>query len=591
MDKCVGQIIVDRLNNDSSRIYALRGIEIVINSSANLDNVREVVLSAVIPLVKKTMSDVKKTTLQVLKAFVVRYQTEVSSSFEEIAQAGLYGISKDNLQVSEYALDLMSELTKHNISRGILEETIGQSITISEAEFLLENSIQKILEFFSATAQNVKDLDYKKIIAELEQEVKGVKNSLTAKCIAQIIANFPDLASEYINHYHSGLTGDNENKLRSAIIIGEIGRNVDLSSLGDIIELVKTLFNDDNNDIRAAASQCLGSISSGNVGFFFPKILHMIRENAPHKHGLLQAVKDVIQSHKEQIDQLDELNTVLFENATSTEEIIRNVSAECLGRLFVHHGTEMIFAFDENIKSTNQKMLITLSKALKNSCFRNQDSESIKEILPGFIDLCEHADHIIRAYALEGIASVANHKPKLLKPHAAKLVEIVQKESVFRQELVIEHDLGAMKHKTDEGRPLRQAAFQVLSIMLEKIPDKVLTNTVIEIAMNSLQNKDEKDPDCRSSALHILSRLVKITPGVVLGQLSNILPVCHTIIKSQTKASKAGGATNLMRNSLKLVLTCSSLPDIATNSQYHDFMMTLKNDSVLSAIIDDINGK
>jgi cullin-associated NEDD8-dissociated protein 1 len=97
MDKCVGQIIVDRLNNDSSRIYALRGIEIVINSSANLDNVREVVLSAVIPLVKKTMSDVKKTTLQVLKAFVVRYQTEVSSSFEEIAQAGLYGISKDNL--------------------------------------------------------------------------------------------------------------------------------------------------------------------------------------------------------------------------------------------------------------------------------------------------------------------------------------------------------------------------------------------------------------------------------------------------------------------------------------------------------------
>jgi cullin-associated NEDD8-dissociated protein 1 len=122
-------------------------------------------------------------------------------------------------------------------------------------------------------------------------------------------------------------------------VIGEIGRRMDLSSLGHIVEKVEELFGDDNIEIRSAASHCLGSISIGNVGFFFPKIMHLVGSNATHKYLLLLSVKEVIQAHREELDQLDELTEVLFQNAKSDEENIRNVVSECLGRLFVKHGT------------------------------------------------------------------------------------------------------------------------------------------------------------------------------------------------------------------------------------------------------------
>jgi hypothetical protein len=81
---------------------------------------------------------------------------------------------------------------------------------------------------------------------------------------------------------------------------------------------------------------------------------------------------------------------------------------------------------------------------------------------------------------------------------------------------------------------------------------------------------------------------MEIAPGVVLGQLTNIIDQSNTIIEKQKKASKQN-VTNLMRIVLKAVISCKNLPDIENSSHYQEFSLKLMNDAVVAPIISEIS--
>jgi len=84
------------------------------------------------------------------------------------------------------------------------------------------------------------------------------------------------LLNPYLKTYDKQLNGDVGQKINAAIIIGEIGKLVDLSEMPNIVERLDQMFKDDNSELRSASSHCLGNISIGNVKFFFPKVLSLI---------------------------------------------------------------------------------------------------------------------------------------------------------------------------------------------------------------------------------------------------------------------------------------------------------------------------
>lgn len=92
------------------------------------------------------------------------------------------------------------------------------------------------------------------------------------------------------------------------------------------------MFFDDEPQLRQAASHSLGSISIGNVHFFFPKVLELLSSDVAHKYLLLVSVNDIIVANRgRELDGIEQLLPILFENANSEEENIRNVVAECIG--------------------------------------------------------------------------------------------------------------------------------------------------------------------------------------------------------------------------------------------------------------------
>ncbi len=240
---------------------------------------------------------------------------------------------------------------------------------------------------------------------------------------------------------------------------------------------------------------------------------------------------------------------------------------------------------DEMMNSPSKNMLMTVAKSLKYACPKNPDRQSIGEVIPNYIKLSSHGEHEIRRFSLESLVAVAFHKHNLLKTFAADILEKVAIETKFREDLIVEIDLGPFKHKTDEGRGLRQAGFSMLQTMLEKIPDKVNSGTALDIVINGLKDPDS---DCQTQTLQILMRLMKVAPGVVQGQMNNLIDHCSNIIEKQKKASKTN-VTNLMRIVLKAIVSCKELPDIENNSHYQEFMVKLMNDAMVAPIINEIS--
>lgn len=167
-----------------------------------------------------------------------------------------------------------------------------------------------------------------------------------------------------------------------------------------------------------------------------------------------------------------------------------------------------------------------------------------------FLELCTDKELDVRRYALESIGSVAFSKSSLLKPHMQMVIDIIQSESKFKPEYLIEIDLGPFKHKTDEGRALRVAAYTLLHICLEKLAEKVPSAAAIEVVLDALR---DPDPDCQALGLQILMRVMQITPGIVLGQLHNIIDGASKIVEAEKKKSKTM-VTNLLRIVVKAIL-------------------------------------
>jgi hypothetical protein len=71
------------------------------------------------------------------------------------------------------------------------------------------------------------------------------------------------------------------NEIKGALCLGELGKLTDLSGIPNMIDSVSTLFKVQNEDIRTAASICLGNISIGNPDFFLQRVFALVDKSDP----------------------------------------------------------------------------------------------------------------------------------------------------------------------------------------------------------------------------------------------------------------------------------------------------------------------
>lgn len=559
-------ILIEKLKNDMKRIASLRAINRICKSSCGLTNYCENIVVSVTPLLSKSDTAVKINSLEVLNNFVEKYGNELKPNLNKVLSTTLTIITSENLQVADWALDLLTRLTKFKIDGDLIDQSIEKVTSLTESSFLSDRTITKILEFFRNLSKNQPGVDFESHIKFLESKV-SINCTVPARCIAEILSQHPEVESAFITKYLKGLDKDDEGVVVvSSLILGEIGRLNDLSKNKDLTSTIDNLFNHQSPDVKIAASHCLGHICIGNLAHFLPIVIEFINRNPKHKYLLLMSIREIIDTKLSDItDHYSEISSILFENAKSTEEKIRNVVSECLGKLFATSGLEMLQEFDSRLSSTNQLVRATIARCFKYAATRDADPTAVSTLLPDIIELASDSEHQIRQFAIESLISISHNIPDLIKNEIDTLLKIISSEVEVKKELIKEVDLGPFKHKIDEGRPIRKAGFVLLDTVFEKMPERTNVPATLDIILVGLSDPDD---DCVSQTLHILIKLIRWAPGAVAGQMSNILDKLPAILKEPAK----GTTKSSIRIAVKAIENLNQIPDMETNTTFQKFI-------------------
>ena len=162
--------------------------------------------------------------------------------------------------------------------------------------------------------------------------------------------------------------------------------------------------------------------------------------------------------------------------AERDEEGVRNVVAECLGRLAA--------VAPEAVVPKLAAMLTAEAAATRSTvinCLRFAATELGTAPLPvvlqssllDFLRLLEDPDLKVRRGALLTLNSLANSKPNSIRDSLATLLPLLYGETAKRPELVHQVDLGPFKHTVDDGLDLRKAAFECMETLLSKCADRL----------------------------------------------------------------------------------------------------------------------
>jgi len=75
--------------------------------------------------------------------------------------------------------------------------------------------------------------------------------------------------------------GKEDQVVKAILCLGEIGTFKDLSKVDKIMEVVRKLFQSQNDQIRNAAAICLGNLAIGNTNFFLQQVFDLIEGSPP----------------------------------------------------------------------------------------------------------------------------------------------------------------------------------------------------------------------------------------------------------------------------------------------------------------------
>jgi len=246
----------------------------------------------------------------------------------------------------------------------------------------------------------------------------NIKSTGAAACLAIVVASNKSFASMLNQFWTMSAPQSKPNhQIVGALCLGEYGKIVDLSKEAKIIQTVQGLFQSSEDNVRIAASICLGNVAIGNPDFFLDKVFNLVDQSKDaQKYLFLNTIREIIIHDCNCLQMyIGQLSDLLMKHSTQQDELIRSTVAESLGRLFAVYPTELCEAIDGGLKSGPALMKATLAKSVKYSGAKCQDQLMLKVISEGLVMLKAQQEPEVKKNALDGLTTVVHANWVVLK--------------------------------------------------------------------------------------------------------------------------------------------------------------------------------
>jgi cullin-associated NEDD8-dissociated protein 1 len=354
-------ILVDRMGNEITRLTAVKAFSVIANSPLRIDLscVLDHVVSELTAFLRKANRALRQATLGTLNSLVVTYGGQIGSSSYETIIAELSTLISDmDLHMTALALELCCTImvdrkSIQNVGLAVRNKVLPQALILIRSALLQGQALQALQRFFASLVQSANtsfDVLLDSLISAAKPSQSGglAKQALSsiAKCVAVLCLAAGDQKCAATIEMLKGILKDdsasNSAKQHMALLcLGEIGRRKDLSNHVHIENIVIESFQSPFEEIKSAASYALGNIAVGNLSKYLPFILDQIDNQQKKQYLLLHSLKEVIVrqtvDHNGQSElqdsNIEKILALLFNHCESEEEGVRNVVAECLGKI------------------------------------------------------------------------------------------------------------------------------------------------------------------------------------------------------------------------------------------------------------------
>ncbi|CAI7847637.1 unnamed protein product, partial [Closterium sp. NIES-53] len=407
--------------------------------------------------------------------------------------------------------------------------------------------------------------------------------SSVAQCAAVLcVAAGADQCAATVRTLMSNLEGaahpaDTHKQLLSLLCLGEIGRRVDLSAHTTLPTLVMSALASPLEEVKAAASFALGSIAVGNHSQYLPFVLQQIDSQPKLQYLLLHSLKEIISGRAAsgssaavelEGENVGKVLALLFTHSESDEEGVRNVVAECLGRLALIDPPRLVPALKERVSSPSTFTRATVVASLK---FTLTDSaqpidDHLKPHLASFLFLLRDSDRHVRRAAVLALTTAAHNKPGLVEDLLPELLPLLYDQMRVKPEMIRTVDLGPFKHTVDDGLELRKAAFDCMDTLLSTCLHRIQPAAFITPFLISglSDNYDVKMP-CHLVLAKLAEKCAPSVLAVVEALVDPLEKTVTTRVKADAVKQEVDRNEDMIRSTLRAVHALSKIRSLRDN--------------------------
>jgi cullin-associated NEDD8-dissociated protein 1 len=387
-------------------------------------------------------------------------------------------LSDQDLHLTYLSLELLTAIlrTEHaELAKRIEGQPLNSVVNLLRSSLLQGHALAAAQNFFELLAKKT-TLGYKGLLDKAISAANDAGSKQAYSSIAQVVASIASSGTdanrkETVERFAKQLGSDKEPEVLLALYcVGEIGFRTDLATFPNLASQVRAQFDSQSEECKSAASLALGRICAGNIKLL-DGVLSEINSNEKHRYLLLRSLKETIMSapHEPLQARIEGILPLLFQYSQAEEEGVRNVVAECLGKLALVEPRKVMDRLKDLQPQSNQKACIIT--ALKYTITEQPQpiDAVLLDNLPYFFTeslKAEESVKIRRAGVLLLTAAVHN-KPNLVRGCLGQCMPALYKYTEVDKSLIREISLGPFKHKVDDGLELRKAAFECLDIMLD----------------------------------------------------------------------------------------------------------------------------
>ncbi|XP_015609851.1 cullin-associated NEDD8-dissociated protein 1 isoform X1 [Cephus cinctus] len=591
-------IFLDRLRNEITRLTTVKALTCIAASPLRVD--LKPIMEEAIPILgsflRKNQRALKLCSLTLLDTLVKNYSSALYPDLLDKVTAELPALLNEaDLHIAQLTLTLLTTIAKlHPIALTRVSDNILPEILVLVKSPLLQGAaLNSMLEFFQALVQaGIPGLGYRELlsmlVAPVSQSVlhKQAYHSL-AKCAAALTITWHQEAQCVVEQFLKDVQNPQSDAqhIFALLVIGEIGRHVDLSSIGSLKHVILNSFSSHSEEVKSAASYTLGNVAVGNLPEYLPFILKEIEAQPKRQYLLLHSLKEIITCQSASPSGVSHLQNfvpsiwmLLYRHCECTEEGTRNVVAECLGKLTLIDPATLLPKLQESLKSPSALMRTTTVTAVK---FTISDQPQpidamLKQCMGSFLAALEDPDLNVRRVALVAFNSAAHNKPTLIRDLLDSVPPQLYTETKIKKELIREVEMGPFKHTVDDGLDLRKAAFECMYTLLDSCLDRL---DVFEF-LNYVENGLRDHYDIKMLTYLMTARLAQLCPTAVLQRLGRLVEplksTCTMKVKANSVKQEYEKQDELKRSALRAVAALLTIPDADKNPALSEFVAQIK---------------